>query len=128
MKNVILFIFILIIFISSLYGEIILEHQGPLTLKLDEPFVLTLKIRDGFNEIYKILFFYRESGALSYFEVEMEKGTESNPIFTVASNNIINFETGLEYYFEVYDKNDNLVTLPEMRPEINPFRIAKILL
>ena len=55
MKNVILFI--LIIFISSLYGEIILEHQGPLTLKPDEPFVLTLQIRDGFNEIYKTLFF-----------------------------------------------------------------------
>ena len=122
MKNVILLI--LIILISSLYGEIILEHQGPLTLKPDEPFVLTLKIRDGFNEIYKTLFFYRGSGALSYSEIEMEKGTESNPVFTIASSNIINFETGLEYYFEVYDENDKLVTLPEMRPEINPFRVA----
>lgn len=82
-----------------------------------------LEVRDGFDEIEKAKLFYRETGELSYLEVEMEKGSETDPTFSVVVNEIEDITSGVEYYFEALDLNGKRINLPEIGPGQNPFRL-----
>jgi hypothetical protein len=104
-------------------AQIELYHNPPVMLPADDSYTVTLDVRNGFNDISKVWFFYRAAGELSYTEEEMIAGSESQPEYTFVLQDVSPFSAGLEYYFMAFDMNNIPVNLPVTDPELNPFRV-----
>lgn len=113
----------IVLFFSSLFSDILLHHEVPVSITPGEKLNLTLEVRDGFSNIFNVKVLYRESGSLSFSELDMERGSETDPVFSVAIIDAGSFQSGIEYYFmaELHDGNEK--KLPQINPELNPFRI-----
>ena len=122
MKKIII-LFGIFLFFSSLFSDLLLHHEVPVSISPGEKLDLTLEVRDGFSDIFNIKVLYRENGSLSFSELDMEKGSETDPVFSVTIADAGSFQSGIEYYFiaVLYDGNEE--TLPQINPELNPFRI-----
>ncbi len=123
MKRIFLIIF-LIFCLQILTAEITPYHELPISFKTHEAPIIELEIQIGFNEIDKVYVYFREAGTLTFYELEMMKGTETDPYFRAALNDASEYTTELEYYFEIVDINELRTSFPEMQPQINPFRVA----
>ncbi len=122
MKKIIILLGVFLFF-SSLFSDILLHHDVPVSITLGEKLDLTLNVRDGFSDIFNVKVLYRESGSLSFSELDMEKGSETDPVFSVAITDAGSFQSGIEYYFIAVLNNGTEETLPQINPELNPFRI-----
>ncbi len=109
---------------STLFSEIMLYHDPPISIKPGKGVELNLEIRDGFDEIFNVKLFYRETGTLPFSELDMEKGSETNPVFSVVVEDAINYRAGINYYFLIIPYSGNNLTLPEIQPEVNPYRVV----
>jgi len=122
MKKIIIIVGIFLFF-TTLFSEILLHHEVPVSITLREKLDLTLEVRDGFSDIFNVKVLYRESGSLSFSEIDMEKGSETEPVFSVTIAEAGSFQSGIEYYFIAVHYDGNEETLPQINPELNPFRI-----
>jgi hypothetical protein len=122
MKKIIILLGI-ILFFSSLFCDILLHHDVPVSIKPGGKLDLTLEVRDGFNDVFNIKTLYRESGSLSFSELDMEKGSETDPFFSITIADAGSFQSGIEYYFIAVLNNGHEETLPQINPQMNPFRI-----
>ena len=120
----IFFIIFLIIYLQILAAEITPYHELPISFNTHEAPIIELEIQNGFNEIDKVYVYFREAGTFTYYELEMLKGTETDPYFRTALNDASEYTTELEYYFEIVDINEVRTPYPEMQPQINPFKVA----
>ncbi|MCD4795623.1 MAG: hypothetical protein K8R49_00410 [Candidatus Cloacimonetes bacterium] len=109
---------------TALFSNVMLYHNPPVSIKPGETVVLTLEVRDGFNEIFNAKLFYRETGTLSFTELDLEKGTETDPVFFAVVEDVSNYQVGLNYYFLIIPYDGNNVTLPEFQCKTNPFKVA----
>ncbi|MDO9577227.1 MAG: hypothetical protein Q7J16_05030 [Candidatus Cloacimonadales bacterium] len=116
----------LLIFISSflLAAEIITEHNPIIIIDTGTTLNLQLDVINGFSEINKVYVLYRQQGEITYNELEMEKGSESETQFTAKLDDTVNYQSGVEYFFHILDINNLYLSLPEFQPENNPFRVA----
>lgn len=127
MKKILFFILLLLISsicFSSLNAKIVLYHEQPISIKQGVAPTLTLEAVDGYESIERAWIYYRETGALSYNEKEMQAGSETNPNYIVTLDEIQNYKTDLEYYFLVKNKNRTNFFLPKHEPQLNPFRVS----
>ncbi|MCK4313027.1 MAG: hypothetical protein KAW88_09870 [Candidatus Cloacimonetes bacterium] len=115
---------IIILLSSTLFSEIMLYHDPPISIEPGKGVELNLEIRDGFNEIFNVKLFYRETGTLPFSELDMEKGSETNPVFSVVVEDAVNYRASLNYYFLVIPHSGKNLTLPEIQPEVNPYRVV----
>ncbi len=113
-----------VLFCTTLFSNIMLYHNPPVSIKPGEKVVLTLEVRDGFNEIFNAKLFYRETGTLSFTELDLEKGTETDPVFFAVVEDVSNYQVGLNYYFLIIPYEGNNVTLPEFQHKTNPFKVV----
>ena len=121
-------IFYLLFFTFSvlLFSDIVMFHEVPVKVQSGKSLELVLEIRDGFDLTDRAYCYYRNFGDLGYQEIDMTKGTETEPQFSVTiPGDQLNGE-GLEYYFKIIDKDGNGFTSPENQALANPYRISLI--
>ncbi|MCK4957609.1 MAG: hypothetical protein KAS49_08230, partial [Candidatus Cloacimonetes bacterium] len=114
-------ILILIIIVSSL-SAIVITPEFPTVYDGNSDFVL--RVQDGFNDTEVARMLYREAGEQVFNEIEMGKGSASNPIYEARIPNKKEFLSGIEFYFEIDLKDGAKLTSPELNPQVNPYRIA----
>ncbi len=121
MKKLI-FVFALF-FCFSLIAKVDLFHEPSFDLDVSKGLELELIVRSGYNEIDKATVYYRETGSLSYFEADMDLGSETNPICSVRIKELKNFKGGLDYYFSISTITNQTIMLPKVQAEQNPFHV-----
>ena len=116
----------LLILISSflLAAEIIIEHNPQITIDFGTALNVQLDVISGFSEINSVYVLYRQQGDITYTELEMEKGSESEAQFTVKLADTAKYQSAVEYFFRILNTNNQFSTLPAFQAENNPFRVA----
>jgi len=116
---------LLILFPILLSAQVELYHQVPLVIDQSKKVEFVVEVRKGYDQVARASFFYRAAGEISYTQLEMSLGSETRPELTLTFSDLLSFPTGLEYYFEVYDYDDNLLlSYPSIRPELNPLKVT----
>lgn len=118
------FIILLIITKSFLLYSITAEHIPPVAVNADQVYQVEIKILEGFSEVDRILLVYKGWEAISYQQVELEPGSATDPVFNYSWEDLTAFQPGLEYYFIIADKQGSEQFLPQVSPELNPFRVS----
>lgn len=120
MKNIIFITLIVMCVSVGLFAQVDVFHLPPIGIRSNEVPMLSFEVRSGFHDVDKATVYYREIGNTSYEQRIMERGTETNPVFSVVLDKTP--QQGLEYYFVIEDRQMQSYTLPENNPESQPYR------
>jgi hypothetical protein len=123
MKKLILSLAILTTFLL-LNAEIIIEHNPEITIDEGSVLDVQLDIISGFSEINSVFVLYRQQGELTFIELEMEKGSETEARFTARLEEAAAYQSAVEYFFQIKDMKDQLSTVPAFQAENNAYRVA----
>lgn len=117
---------ILCLFISSvfLFAEIQLYYEPVFSLPLGNELSVKLQIRSDPEQIEEVRLFYRESGDLTYQEIELEMGSVSETVYTFTIEDARNYKSAAEFFFQVLGKDGQIYTLPEMGAESAPYVVG----
>jgi hypothetical protein len=115
----------IILFITQicLIFAIEVDHFPVFSVNEDEPIAIELHIRSSFDTVKGVQLLYKGLGESVYTAVEMDPGSETDPLYRFDLTELSTFWKGVEYYFLITDQDDFQQYLPAISPEINPFRI-----
>ncbi len=123
--NKISVVLILTLLTGIMYADVILQHNAPAGIKKGREINLSVDVQLGFSDIEDMTVFYRPTGDITYITELMVNAGESDPVFRVQLPDNIDKGNGIEYYFEARLMNNTVKTLPEIQPNINPYRLHK---
>ena len=119
---------IITILVTSLFlSALEVNHDLPASLMSGDVPEIKLDVREGFETTDSVTLYYKETGNMNFSEILMEKGTETDPVFSISLEEVANYKTGLAYYFSILSTDGTTITLPADQPDINPYRVAIML-
>jgi hypothetical protein len=121
-------IFIITLLAMSLFlSALELSHDIPANIMTGETPFLKLDVPEGFEITQSATLYYKETGSLNFNEIQMDKGSETDPSFTITLEDTETFKGGLGYYFSVLNADGSTSTLPADLPVLNPYRVVIML-
>lgn len=107
-----------------LSAELILNHDPIQTIQKGKKVNIRLDVLEGIEDIKEVILFYRQQDELAYNEMEIEMTSVTDPYIKFLIQDTDRINTGIEYFFQIRTKNNQMQTLPVSNPQISPFLIT----
>ena len=76
---------IITILVTSLFlSALEVNHDLPASLMSGDVPEIKLDVREGFETTDSVTLYYKETGNMNFSEILMEKGTETDPVFSIS--------------------------------------------
>ncbi len=118
-------IFLIIVLCSTLYSEIIIEHNQSYVAYKDSVLSLNILIDGNWQEVTELNIFYRERGEVAYNLINVDVQSGLNGEYNVGIP-ISQYARGLEYYIEGKTASNETITYPAEQATLNPVLVQVI--